>query len=97
MNHPTDKIELIIMGGTFLDYPVGYQERFVKDWIYLMPSRIVKYLDEMDVLRGKVEVDIDELMAKINIRPMIKNPGKSADMFKQIIFNYMFRITHYTS
>ena len=30
MNHPTDKIELIIMGGTFLDYPVGYQESFIK-------------------------------------------------------------------
>jgi len=56
-----------------------------------MPTRIVKYLNEMDVLRGQVEVDIDQLMAKINIRPMINNPGKSADMFKQIIFDYLFR------
>lgn len=30
MNHPTDKIELIIMGGTFLSYPVKYQQEFVK-------------------------------------------------------------------
>jgi len=30
MGHPTDKIELIIMGGTFLDYPLGYQREFVK-------------------------------------------------------------------
>ncbi len=31
MGHPTDKIELIIMGGTFLAYPVDYQYRFIKD------------------------------------------------------------------
>jgi len=31
MGHPTDKIELIIMGGTFLAYPTDYQYRFIKD------------------------------------------------------------------
>ncbi|MCJ7604910.1 MAG: tRNA uridine(34) 5-carboxymethylaminomethyl modification radical SAM/GNAT enzyme Elp3 [Dehalococcoidales bacterium] len=31
MGHPTDKIELIIMGGTFLSHPVEYQYRFIKD------------------------------------------------------------------
>ena len=31
MGHPTDKIELIIMGGTFLAQPVDYQHAFVKD------------------------------------------------------------------
>ncbi len=31
MGHPTDKIELIVMGGTFLAYPVDYQYRFIKD------------------------------------------------------------------
>lgn len=30
MNHPTDKIELIIMGGTFLSYPLDYQYNFIK-------------------------------------------------------------------
>ncbi len=30
MNHPTDKIELIIMGGTFLEYPEKFQEKFIK-------------------------------------------------------------------
>jgi elongator complex protein 3 len=30
MNHPTDKIELIIMGGTFLEYPKRFQYKFVK-------------------------------------------------------------------
>jgi len=30
MNHPVEKIELIIMGGNFLEYPLDYQENFVK-------------------------------------------------------------------
>jgi elongator complex protein 3 len=31
MGHPTDKIELIIMGGTFLAHPLDYQYRFIKE------------------------------------------------------------------
>ncbi|MFH1032745.1 MAG: tRNA uridine(34) 5-carboxymethylaminomethyl modification radical SAM/GNAT enzyme Elp3 [Chloroflexota bacterium] len=31
MGHPTDKIELIIMGGTFLAQPEEYQYRFIQD------------------------------------------------------------------
>ncbi|MBI5148908.1 tRNA uridine(34) 5-carboxymethylaminomethyl modification radical SAM/GNAT enzyme Elp3 [Candidatus Pacearchaeota archaeon] len=30
MKHPTSKIELIVMGGTFLEYPKSYQENFIK-------------------------------------------------------------------
>ena len=31
MGHPTDKVELIIMGGTFLAFPSDYQYQFIKD------------------------------------------------------------------
>ena len=31
MGHPTDKVELIVMGGTFLSYPKDYQYQFIKD------------------------------------------------------------------
>jgi len=31
MGHPVDKVELIIMGGTFLATPLDYQYRFVKE------------------------------------------------------------------
>ena len=31
MGHPTDKVELIVMGGTFLACPQDYQYRFIKD------------------------------------------------------------------
>ncbi len=30
MGHPTDKVELIVMGGTFLAYPKDYQYQFIK-------------------------------------------------------------------
>lgn len=30
MGHPVDKVELIVMGGTFLAYPEEYQYRFIK-------------------------------------------------------------------
>ncbi len=30
MGHPTDKVELIVMGGTFLAYPRDYQYQFIK-------------------------------------------------------------------
>lgn len=30
MNHPTDKIEVIILGGTFLQYPKDYKYNFIK-------------------------------------------------------------------
>ena len=30
MGHPTDKVELIVMGGTFLAYPGDYQYQFIK-------------------------------------------------------------------
>ena len=31
MGHPADKVELIVMGGTFLACPVEYQYQFIKD------------------------------------------------------------------
>ncbi len=31
MGHPADKVELIVMGGTFLAYPEEYQYEFIKD------------------------------------------------------------------
>ena len=30
MNHPTDKVEVIIMGGTFLEYDRKFQDEFIK-------------------------------------------------------------------
>ena len=45
MNHPTDKIELIIMGGTFLEYPKKFQYSFIKglyDGLNIKKSRTLE-------------------------------------------------------
>jgi len=46
MGHPTDKIELIVMGGTFLAYPKDYQYRFIKECL--------------DGLNGQDSADLEE-------------------------------------
>jgi elongator complex protein 3 len=46
MGHPTDKVELIVMGGTFLAYPEDYQYQFIKDCL--------------DALNGEESADLEE-------------------------------------
>ena len=53
MGHPVDKIELIIMGGTFLACPFDYQYQFVKDCY--------------DGLNGVVSINLSEAKNKNEI------------------------------
>ncbi len=46
MNHPTDKIELIVMGGTFLSYPAKYQDNFIKRCYDALNNQVSKNLEE---------------------------------------------------
>jgi elongator complex protein 3 len=46
MGHPIDKIELIIMGGTFLATPKDYQYRFIKDCFDALNGIVSDSLDE---------------------------------------------------
>ncbi|MDD5193161.1 MAG: tRNA uridine(34) 5-carboxymethylaminomethyl modification radical SAM/GNAT enzyme Elp3 [Candidatus Nanoarchaeia archaeon] len=46
MNHPTDKIELIVMGGNFLEYPLNYQNNFIKRCYDALNNRNSKNLNE---------------------------------------------------
>jgi len=46
MKHPTDKIELIILGGTFLSYPIKYQYDFVKACYDAMNDKRSKTLEQ---------------------------------------------------
>ena len=46
MNHPNEKIELIIMGGTFLSYPLDYQYDFIKKCYDGLNGFISKNLEE---------------------------------------------------
>jgi elongator complex protein 3 len=46
MNHPIDKIELIIMGGTFLSYPLDFQYSFVKSCYDALNNKKSKNLED---------------------------------------------------
>ena len=46
MHHPREKIELIIMGGTFLSYPLEYQYDFVKKCYDGLNGFVSKSLEE---------------------------------------------------
>ena len=46
MGHPTDKIELIILGGTFLQYTIKYQTNFIKRCYDALNGKEAKNLEE---------------------------------------------------
>ena len=55
MNHPVEKVELIIMGGTFLEYPEKFQYEFVKGCYDGLNGRISKSLKEAQKLNEKAK------------------------------------------
>ncbi|MFC1981376.1 elongator complex protein 3 [Chloroflexota bacterium] len=46
MGHPTDKVELIVMGGTFLAYPRDYQYQFIEGCYAALNGREAATLEE---------------------------------------------------
>jgi len=55
MNHPTDKIELIILGGTFLQYPREYQYEFVKSCFDALNGKESNSLEEAKKINETAE------------------------------------------
>ncbi|OGJ18543.1 hypothetical protein A3K73_05000 [Candidatus Pacearchaeota archaeon RBG_13_36_9] len=55
MHHPTDKIELIIMGGTFLDYPIKYRYDFIKACYDALNNKISSSLEQAKTLNEKAK------------------------------------------
>jgi elongator complex protein 3 len=55
MHHPTEKIELIIMGGTFLQYPKKFQYDFIKKCYDALNEKDSKNLIEAQKLNEKAE------------------------------------------
>lgn len=55
MKHPTDKIELIIMGGTFLSYPIKYQYNFIKACYDALNEKKSRTLEQAKKLNEKAK------------------------------------------
>lgn len=56
MGHVTDKIELIVLGGTWTDYPDSYQNWFMQ--------QLFKALNDDDAMRVQTMKDLHEVYAK---------------------------------
>jgi len=55
MHHPTDKIELIIMGGTFLEYEKRFQYNFIKRCYDALNRKTSKNLEQAQKLNERAE------------------------------------------
>ena len=63
MGHNIDKIELLVLGGTWSEYPKEYQEEFITKLYY---SANVFYDDKRDILSLEEEISLNEI-ARIHI------------------------------
>lgn len=55
MGHPTDKIELIIIGGTFLQYPLDYQYDYIKGCFDVLNGKESSTLEEAQKMNEKAQ------------------------------------------
>lgn len=80
MNHPTDKIELIIMGGTFLSFPRKYKENFVKECYDALNEKSSNSLEQAKKLNEKAAHRCVALC--IETRPDYCKPNQIKEMLK---------------
>jgi len=80
MNHPTDKIELIIMGGTFLSYNRKFQFKFVKDCYDALNNKASKNLDEAKRINESAKHRMTALC--IETRPDVATESHIKDMLE---------------
>ena len=55
MNHPTEKIELIVMGGNFLEYPIKYQNNFIKRCYDALNNKTSQTIEQAKTLNQKAK------------------------------------------
>jgi len=80
MNHPTDKIEIIVMGGTFLSYPLNYQYKFIKEIYDALNEKKSKNLEQAKTKNEKVKHRCVALC--IETRPDVCNNKEIARMLE---------------
>jgi hypothetical protein len=54
-----------------------------------MPSRIVKFLNEMDVLRENSNIAVDEALKEVDLKPVILDPDKAGEAFKLMVVKFI--------
>ncbi|RLG15444.1 tRNA uridine(34) 5-carboxymethylaminomethyl modification radical SAM/GNAT enzyme Elp3 [Candidatus Pacearchaeota archaeon] len=80
MNHPTDKIELIIMGGTFLSYPLNFQYKFIKGCYDALNGKKAGSLEKAQKLNEQAKHRCVALCIETRPDVCIKHIGKMREL-----------------
>ncbi|MBS3073572.1 tRNA uridine(34) 5-carboxymethylaminomethyl modification radical SAM/GNAT enzyme Elp3 [Candidatus Pacearchaeota archaeon] len=100
MGHPTDKIELIVLGGTFLDYPTSYQKKFILDCYNALNNKKSKTIKEAQKLNEKskhrcialcLETRPDSC-SKIDIKRMLELGSTRVELGVQCVDDKIYRL-----
>jgi len=100
MKHPTDKIELIVMGGTFLSYPKKYQHDFIKACYDAMNGGVSRTLEEAKCLNERAKHRCTALCietrpdvcSKEDIRRMLKFGCTRVELGVQMPDNNIYKL-----
>ena len=79
--HKINKIELIIEGGTFTQYPRSYLERFIRDLYYCANVYFSKENRAPHTITGEMEINNEESLCKITGLCIETRPTISDDWY----------------
>lgn len=65
MGHNLDKLEIIVLGGTWSEYPKQYRDRFITELYYA--ANVFNNVYKRDVLSLKEEINFNENDSYIHI------------------------------
>jgi len=99
MGHPTEKIELIIIGGTFLQYPMNYQYDTIKSCYDILNGKKSKNLEQAKKLNEKARHRIVALCienrpdncSSEDIKRMLKFGCTRVEIGVQILDNEIYK------
>jgi ELP3 family radical SAM enzyme/protein acetyltransferase len=97
--HPLDKIELLILGGTWTSYPILYREQFIKECYYACNTfnnrfnkYIIKSLEEEKLINETADIKI--IGITIELRPDCINKDILYELRKYGITRIQMGIQH---
>ena len=96
MNHPTDKVEIIIMGGTFLQYEKKFQYKFIKGIYDGLNRKKSRTLEQAKKLNEKskhrcVALCIETRPDVINVKRMLEFGCTRVELGVQIIDDKIYK------
>lgn len=80
MGHPVDKVELIVLGGSWSAYPLPYQIWFIKECFRAMNE--FRKMDDRERLQSNYQ-EIEQEIAKLNLPAFSADSDKNEQIFSK--------------